>query len=119
MTAIPFFAIRSAIYAPGAGMRCFQKVLQISGGDVALESVVPTGEILRIVLQAGERIDTGGPGIDLRSCIRKARSKAVNLSLLLLTIFCRSLNIVAKEVVSMSPVWTQTASQPKFPPFIQ
>ena len=30
-----------------------------------MTSVVPTGEILRIVLQTGERIDTGGPGADL------------------------------------------------------
>ena len=27
--------------------------------------IIPTGEALRVVLQAGERIDTGGPGIDL------------------------------------------------------
>ena len=32
-------------------------------------SVIPAGEILRVVLQAGERIDTGGPGIDLLSNI--------------------------------------------------
>ena len=28
-------------------------------------SLIPTGEILCVVLQAGERIDTGGPGADL------------------------------------------------------
>ena len=62
---IPFFAIRSAIHAPGVRMRGFPKILQISGGDGVLESVVPTGEILRVVLQAGERIDAGRPGVDL------------------------------------------------------
>ena len=28
-------------------------------------SIVPTGEILRIAFQTGERVDTGGPGVDL------------------------------------------------------
>ena len=34
-----------------------------------IASIVPTGEILRVVLQAGERIDAGGPGADLLSDI--------------------------------------------------
>ena len=34
-----------------------------------MTSVVPTGEILRIVLQTVERIDTGGPGANLLSDI--------------------------------------------------
>ena len=43
LTAIPFFAIWSAIYAPGVRMRGFPKILQISGGDVVLEVI--SGEI--------------------------------------------------------------------------
>ena len=31
-----------------------------------LSSIVPTGEILCVVPQTGERIDAGWPGVDLR-----------------------------------------------------